>query len=126
MKMSDHQAECARWAVETFGHDVVADTVERRHRFVEEALELLQALGGTRDEALQLVDYVFGRPIGEPAQEVGGVMTTLAVLCHTAGIDLAASARRELWRCWANQARIRAKQAAKPKHSVLPGPAVQP
>ena len=39
------------------------------HRFLEEALELVQACGATASEAHQLVDYVYGRPVGEPAQE---------------------------------------------------------
>jgi len=110
------------WIVACFGHEIGADRVERNHRFLEEALELVQANGCTASEAHQLVDYVYGRPIGEPSQEVGGVMNTLAALCTACGIDMAEAAETELERVWTKVEQIRAKQAAKPKHSPLPGP----
>ena len=86
----------------------------------EEALELVQACGCTASEAHQLVDYVYGRDVGEPAQEVGGVMITLAALCLANGIDMAGAGETELARIWTKVEAIRAKQAAKPKHSPLP------
>ncbi|HEY7822719.1 MAG TPA: hypothetical protein VIG24_07805 [Acidimicrobiia bacterium] len=69
------------WLMECFGEMIAGDREERNHRFLEEALELVQACGCSRSEAHQLVDYVFDRPVGEPHQEVGGVMVTLAALC---------------------------------------------
>lgn len=108
------------WLLACFGEEISADKVERRHRFIEEALELLQAMGGTRDEAIQLVDYVFDRPVGEPHQEVGGVMITLAALCLASGLDMHKAGEDELARIWTKVDQIRAKQAAKPKFSVLP------
>ena len=75
------QASIKQWMVLCFGAVISKDTVERNHRFLEEALELVQAKGCTATEAHQLVDYVFNRPVGEPSQEVGGVMVTLAALC---------------------------------------------
>lgn len=104
-----------------FGADVAADQVERNHRFLEEALELAQACACTAEEAYQLVDYVFGRPTGEPRQETGGVMLTLAALCNAHGIDMAIAGETELASCWNRIDRIRAKQAAKPKLGPLPG-----
>ena len=118
-----YQERVHDWIIACFGEEIGRDKVERNHRFLEEALELVQALGCTADEAHQLVDYVFGRPVGEPGQEVGGVMNTLAALCTAAGLDLNAEAERELARVWTKVEAIRAKQAAKPKHSPLPGPA---
>jgi len=115
------QGRVQPWIKECFGDMAEYDTDERIHRFVEEAIELAQASGCTADETHQLVDYVFGRKIGEPAQEVGGVMVTLAALCSTLGIDMDEAAEVELNRCWSNIAKIRAKQASKPKHSPLPG-----
>ena len=114
------QPRVAPWLQACFGSEISADIVERRHRFTEEALELLQAMDGTRDEALQLVDYVFGRPKGDPHQEVGGVMITLAALCLATGRDMHQSGEDELARIWTKVEKIRAKQAAKPKFSVLP------
>jgi len=108
------------WMLACFGEVIAGDREERNHRFLEEALELVQACGCTASEAHQLVDYVFGREIGEPPQEVGGVMVTLAALCLANGIDMHAAAETELARIWTKVEAIRAKQAAKPKHSPLP------
>ena len=110
----------ASWMLACFGAQIAADGVERNHRFLEEALELVQSLGCTHEEALRLVAYVYSRPIGEPAQEVGGVMVTLAALCSAHGLDMVAAGGAELERVWTKIEQIRAKQAAKPKHSPLP------
>lgn len=111
------------WAVECFGGAVAKDRVERVHRFLEEALELGQSLGLTRADAMRLVHYVFSRPVGEPAQEVGGTMVTLAVLCEACDLDMDGEAKRELQRITAADVieRIRKKQATKPHGSPLPG-----
>ena len=114
------------WLLQCFGAEIAADTVERNHRFLEEALELVQSTGCTQSEAHQLVDYVFGRPVGEPAQEVGGVMVTLAALCLANGLDMHNAGEIELARIWTKVEAIRAKQAAKPKHSPLPQAAPAP
>lgn len=106
--------------LECFGAEIAADCDERNHRFLEEALELVQACGCTASEAHQLVDYTFGRPPGEPMQEVGGVMVTLAGLCLANGLDMHIAGDVELTRVWRKVEQIRAKHAAKPKHSPLP------
>lgn len=108
------------WLNTCFGEVIAGDIAERNHRFVEEALELVQACGCTASEAHQLVDYVFGRPIGERTQETGGVMVTLAALCLAHGLDMHEAGETELARIWTKVEAIRAKQAAKPKHSPLP------
>lgn len=114
------------WLLECFGEMIAGDREERNHRFLEEALELVQAHGCTASEAHQLVEYVYGRPIGEPVQEVGGVMVTLAALCLANGQDMHGAGEVELARISepAMVLKIRAKQAAKPKHSPLPQHAV--
>ena len=103
-----------------FGPEIAADIQERNHRFLEEALELVQACGATASEAHQLVDYVYGRPVGDKHQEIGGVMVTLAALCLAQGQNMHAAGETELARIWTKVEQIRAKQAAKPKHSPLP------
>lgn len=118
---TDFQNEVARWLVATFDPATCWNAAERNHRFLEESLELVQSLGCTADEAHQLVDYVFGRPVGEPPQEVGGVMVTLAALCAAKYLGMDECGRVEIARCWENIEKIRAKQASKPKHSPLPG-----
>lgn len=108
------------WMLECFGAEIASDRDERSHRFLEESLELVQAAGCTKAEALQLVDYVYGRPIGYLPQEIGGVMVTLAALCLAWSEDMHKEGETELERIWTKVAEIRAKQAAKPKHSPLP------
>ncbi|WAC72107.1 hypothetical protein OU995_21435 [Roseateles sp. SL47] len=116
------QERVAPWMEACFGREISGDTEERNHRFLEEALELVQACGCTQIEAHQLVDYVYGRPSGDKAQEVGGVMVTLAALCLAQAIDMHLAGDVELARIWGKVHAIRAKQAAKPKHSPLPDP----
>lgn len=115
-----YQARVDDWLLACFGEEIARDRMERNHRFIEEALETVQANGCTRSEAHQLVDYVFDRPAGDLHQEVGGVMNTLAALCLASGIDMAEAGEIELARVWTKVEKIRAKQAAKPKHSPLP------
>lgn len=114
------QSRVQPWMRACFGDVIAGDREERNHRFLEEALELVQSCGCTAHEAQQLVDYVYGRPQGEPAQEVGGVMVTLAALCLANGLTMHEAAEVELARIWTKVGDIRAKQAAKPKHSPLP------
>lgn len=114
------QARVEPWLLECFGRTIAADTEERNHRFLEEALELVQSCGCTQSEAHQLVDYVYGRDVGEKHQEVGGVMVTLAALCLAQQLDMHHCGEVELARVWTKVEQIRAKQAAKPKHSPLP------
>lgn len=108
------------WLMECFGQQIASDKAERNHRFLEEALELVQALGCTPESAHQLVDYVYGRPVGHPPQEVGGVMVTLAALCLAQEMDMHQAGETELARIWTKLEQIRMKQAAKPKHGPLP------
>lgn len=114
------QSRVRPWLIACFGELIAGDREERNHRFLEEALELVQARGCTAAEAHQLVDYVYGRPVGIDYQEVGGVMTTLAALCLANHIDMHEAAEVELTRIWTKVDEIRAKQAAKPKRSPLP------
>ena len=115
------QSRVNDWMMVCFGPEIAADKLERADRFIEEALELSQTWPDfTAERAHALVDYVFNRPVGEPAQEVGGVMVTLAALCNTGGIDIETAAETELARVWTKVDAIRAKQAAKPTGSALP------
>lgn len=94
------QDRVTEWGVACFGEAIYQDRTERNHRFLEEALELVQALGCTKAEAHELVDYSFSRPKGEAVQEVGGALLTLAALCNANGIDMDARGKLELARVW--------------------------
>lgn len=114
------QKRVVNWLMSCFSMEVCRDGIERNHRFLEEALELVQSLDCTRSEAHQLVDYVFDRPVGEPMQELGGTLLTLTALANCHDMDLEAAGETELARVWTKIDKIRAKQAAKPAHSPLP------
>ena len=118
MSEETFQKRVAVWTPSCFGKDIANNSVERNHRFLEEALELVQACGCEKEEAKKLVDYVFSRDTGQREQEVGGVMVTLASLCNVQGIDMNQAADKELQRAWDNIEKIKAKQQAKPDFSV--------
>jgi NTP pyrophosphatase (non-canonical NTP hydrolase) len=109
---------------------------QRIMRFLEEALELAQALGMTEAECQRVARYVFSRPIGQPGQEVGGVMVTLAALCHKTGIDMQGEADREAARIDTSEMRLKIfeKQAFKRSQGLTsdggfrsaPPPAISP
>lgn len=114
------QARVRPWMMACFGPEISADRIERNQRFIEEALELVQACGCTKVDARALVDYVYNRPQGDINREVGGVMITLAALCLANGFDMHAAGETELARIWTKVDQIRAKQAAKPHNSPYP------
>jgi hypothetical protein len=122
MELGILQTLVRRWCVRAFGQQVADDHRERNHRFLEEALELCQSLGCAQAEAHVLVDYVYGRPVGRPQQEVGGVLVTLAALCGAhPDLSMNAEASTELARINRPEVldKIRAKQAAKARDIPL-------
>lgn len=115
------QSRVRPWLVACFTEDFDSEEHAREARFIEEAIELFQAKGRSFDELISVAKYVYSRPIGEVRQEVGGVMTTLAALCIVSQLDMHEAGEAELARIWTKVDAIRAKQAAKPRHSPLPG-----
>jgi hypothetical protein len=87
-QLNDFQERVGRWMLTCFNIDKARNVNERKHRFLEESLELVQALGTSREEALVLVEYVFSRPVGEAHQEAGGALVTLAALCNAVRLNL--------------------------------------
>lgn len=120
LSVTSYQKRVEEWLEACFPPEVRSDRAERTHRFLEEAMELAQANGCSRDDAVALVDYVFGRPKGDPKQEVGGVMVTLASLCSASEIHMDEAGDAELARNWDRIEAIRAKQQSKPHGSPLP------
>lgn len=114
------QARVQPWMAACFGPVISAARLERGDRLLEEVLELLQSGDYPRERIAALTDYVWSRPAGEPHQEVGGVMVTLAAYCLAHGLDMHEAGETELARIWTKVEAIRAKQAAKPTGSALP------
>jgi hypothetical protein len=125
------QTQVSSWMQQCFTPEVCQNMTERGDRFLEEAIELLQANGYDRARIPVIADYVYGRPPGEPRQETGGVMVTLAAYCNAVGVDMERCGRDELARIQQPDvmAKIQAKQASKaalPFDTPLPSlPAIQ-
>lgn len=116
-----YQRRVDDWMMPCFGAEITLSKAERNSRFIEEALELVQACGMSAGQAHTLVDYVYGRPIGEIGQEVGGVEVTLAALCTAHGISKAEAGEAELARVWPKIEKIRQKHASKPAEVIGDG-----
>lgn len=110
------QDVCADWCVGVFGFELHNDLEQRCDRFVEEALELVQALGYEREDVELIIDHVFNRKPGEVAQEIGGTIVTFACLVDAAGYSMRECAHIEIDRIRDPEViqRIKEKQAAKP------------
>lgn len=119
-----YQERVTNWLLQCFGPEISGDKTERCFRFTEESLELVQSLGITKEQVLQLVDYTFDRPLGEPNQEVGSVMVTLAALCYAADLNLETCAENEYQRILVKIDKIRAKHFSKPKDVLSPIPGI--
>lgn len=122
MKISAYQQRVSNWMKNCFSDEIANDKVERIDRFIEESIELAQSLNYPKERALALVDYVYNRPIGEPYQEVGGVMITLSALCKPNKLDMELCSLLELLRIERPEIieKIRIKQSKKPTGSALP------
>jgi hypothetical protein len=120
---TDFQSRARPWLVACFGEAQLSDTHNRSDRFMEEAAELYQARGGNLADYIILGQYVFGRPVGQTSQEVGGVMLTLACLCLNEGINMHDCADTELARVWGKLEVIRQKDAQRIAGQPLPGSA---
>ena len=72
----------------------------RASQVLSEAAELAQAVGVGEHQALLIVQAVYRRAAGKPAQEIGGVATTLAAAAQSIGVDLDLQADTELTRMW--------------------------
>ncbi|GAB7553906.1 hypothetical protein NRB_34160 [Novosphingobium sp. 11B] len=105
---------------EVFGNAATGDVRERTVRFLEEAVELAQAVGVGKADVARVSDYVYSRPVGEPSQEVGGVLVTLAALCGETAIDLEWAVTTEFNRIDTQEMRtkIRNKQEFKRSHGL--------
>lgn len=81
------QVAIALWAIECFGEEQARSVPQRALRLTEEAIEAAQA--ALVDERLvhDLVKYVYGRPVGEISQEIGGVGVTLLALAAAVGVS---------------------------------------
>ena len=107
---SAFQRRVTNWLRTTFEGWPWSFTSERSKRFLEEALELVQAAGLERDVAHRLVDYVYDRKVGHVGQEIGGVMVTLVALADVLGVDAGRMGLEELDRIERPEVRERVRE----------------
>lgn len=112
------QTHVTQWAMRCFGK--ISDKEERQDRFLEEVFELLQASGYDKKRISSLADYVYSRDVGKSELELGGVMTTLAVLSSNLNLNMLECGQKELARIEEKIDAIKEKQKSKPVGSALP------
>lgn len=87
-KVRDSRQACvAHWCALAFGKDQAASVEQRGLRLAEEAIEAAQAAGCDPAQLHKLIDYIYARPAGTMARELGGVGITLLALADAAGLS---------------------------------------
>jgi len=87
-------ADFLAWAVDVFG-PVAKVPIERAARFIEEAIELVHAMGLSRAVLIRIVDRVYGGPAGDRLREFGQAQVTLELLAENDGVALEVAAESE-------------------------------
>lgn len=85
--MRTRQERILDWAIETFGN-VAADRHERAMRFVEEAIELAQSCGLSRETIAAITERAYSRRAGALDSELAQAGMTLEALAEQIGFDL--------------------------------------
>jgi NTP pyrophosphatase (non-canonical NTP hydrolase) len=96
MNITQHQKDWATWLRVAFPEDPVVRPKMRVTRFLEEAIELAQALGVEREKAHELLDFVYDKPVGAVDQELAGSFATLLLVAESQGLDLGQEGVKEL------------------------------
>ena len=70
--------------LEVWGAEILHEKRERALRFLEEALELVQATGLYKDDVIRQMHYTYDRPVGKVEEELGQTQFTFFALaaCH--------------------------------------------
>ena len=81
------QTNLAHWLERCLGRQTLLSRKDRAIRVLEEAIELAQAAGISRDKALEQLDHTYGRPKGRPGQEIAGVLNAALLAAEAYGYD---------------------------------------
>ena len=103
------QGRIAKWVTETLGFRSMSKS-ERALRLLEETVEFAQAVGVPAIQATEVVRYVYSRPLGDPAQEIGGVSIALNAAASSVGVDLESQTEKELARIETPEIREKARR----------------
>jgi NTP pyrophosphatase (non-canonical NTP hydrolase) len=104
------------WAKSTFPNSASnEDPQVRVFIFLEEAIELAQAVGICEEKVFEQVRHVYDKPIGDIDQEMGGTMATLMMAAESLSLDAGLECEKELESAWKRQTQIQAKSKTKVK-----------
>lgn len=120
MHISIYQAYVKDWMIRCFGKEILNNRQERAFRFLEEALELVQALDVTKEDVLKLVDYTYGRPKGEVYVEIGQTALVLSALASACNIHFDDACVDEYRSAEERIDKIREKWKTKPIKGPIP------
>jgi len=115
------QQRVAAWVAEVLGADAAQDGPERVLRTAEEVVELAQAVGLSSTVLHRLVDYVYARPVGDAAQEIGGSLITLYSAAEALGVDVETQFEKELARVRRPEVVERVRRRQQEKREALVG-----
>ena len=127
LSISTFQDWAANWVEHCFGiqSSRTARRKKRVMRFFEEACELAQSFDMPKSHAELILHMVYERKPGDPKQEAGGVMCTLAALADDRALNLERCANVELKRIWRHAEAIREREKSKPQPDDEPWPKLQ-
>jgi hypothetical protein len=94
----ERQKRVYDWGIRAFGLAHMTNRIERSARFLEEACELVQAIGLPEATAQRVLAHVYTKPSGRPTQEFGGVGVTQLALAHCIGVSADECELREIMR----------------------------
>lgn len=92
---TQRQSAILQWANATLGEATASNTGERIRRFVEEAIELVQAAGLDKQALHNIIDHIYAKPAVQMAQEIGQVGVSLLGLSEHLGIPADDEERKE-------------------------------
>jgi NTP pyrophosphatase (non-canonical NTP hydrolase) len=94
------QDEIRNFVHRVWGEKAMVSLPERSARIVEEAVELAQAHQVPQSVIYSIIDRVYSRPMGNPAEEAGDVMFTLLAYTSSSKDDIEAVLAARLERVW--------------------------
>lgn len=86
------------WGARCFGMPHMRDKRARSIRLLEEAIEVCQCNDVPVDQVKLCADIVYGRPVGQPFKELGGVGVTWLAACSAYGFAPETVLEREVER----------------------------
>jgi|UPI00068FA6C3 hypothetical protein len=98
--MSEYQNRAVELLIATIGEATVLDRVDRRIRFLQQAIELFHAMGGSAEEASTVVSVAISKPAPAVSTKLGDLMGELAGIGYAHDIDMIQAAYNTLDQGW--------------------------